>query len=64
MFDGNSWKIVAGGQLAQENLRFMGTFNAATNQIVALTDEGVSEQKQDGSLHLQSAIHSQLAMTL
>ena len=50
MFDGNSWKIVAGGQLAQENLRFMGTFNAATNQIVALTDEGVSEQKQDGSL--------------
>ena len=42
MFDGNSWQIVAGGQLAKENLRFCGTYNATTNQIVALTDEGVS----------------------
>ena len=49
MFDGNSWQIVAGGQLAKENLRFCGTYNATTNQIVALTDEGVSELLADGS---------------
>ena len=49
MFDGNSWQIVAGGQLAKENLRFCGTYNATSNKIVALTDEGVSELLADGS---------------
>ena len=44
MFNGNSWRIVAGGQLTQENLRFMGTYNADTNVIVTLTDEGVAQQ--------------------
>ena len=48
MHNGNAWHIVAGGQLTQENLRFMGTYNADTNVIVTLTDEGVAEQL-DGS---------------
>ena len=50
MYNGNAWHIVAGGQLTQENLRFMGTYNAQTNQIVSLTDEGAAEQKGDGTL--------------
>ena len=49
MYNGNAWHIVAGGQLTQENLRFMGTYNATTNTIVALTDEGTAEQKEDGT---------------
>jgi len=49
MFNGNAWHIVAGGQLTQENLRFCGTYNATNNTIVALTDEGVAEQKEDGT---------------
>ena len=44
MFNGNSWNIVAGGQLTQENLRFMGTYDADANVIISLTDEGVAEQ--------------------
>ena len=31
MYNGNAWHIVAGGQLTSENLRFMGTYNADTN---------------------------------
>lgn len=50
MHNGNSWNIVAGGQLSQENLRFMGTYDAATNKIVALTDEGASELDASGQL--------------
>jgi len=49
MFNGNAWHIVAGGQLTQENLRFCGTINANTGNIVALTDEGVAQQKEDGT---------------
>ena len=49
MYNGNAWHIVAGGQLTQENLRFCGTYNASTNVIVALTDEGTAEQKEDGT---------------
>ena len=43
MYNGNAWHIVAGGQLTSENLRFMGTYNADTNQFT-LTDEGTAEQ--------------------
>ena len=50
MFNGNAWHIVAGGQLTQENLRFCGTINANTGNIVALTDEGVAQQKEDGTV--------------
>ena len=50
MHNGNSWNIVAGGQLSQENMRFMGTYDAATNRIVALTDEGASELDASGQL--------------
>ena len=48
MYNGNAWHIVAGGQLTSENLRFMGTYNADTNTITTLTDEGTAEQL-DGS---------------
>ena len=40
MFNGNSFMPVGFGRLAQENLRFGGTINAATGLIVALTDSG------------------------
>lgn len=50
MFNGNGWHIVAGGQLTQENLRFCGTYNAETNAIVSLTDEGTAEQLQNGDI--------------
>ena len=50
MFNGNAWHIVAGGRLTQENLRFCGTYNATTNQVVTLTDEGAAEQNEDGAI--------------
>ena len=50
MYNGNAWHIVAGGRLTQENLRFCGTYNAATNQVVTLTDEGAAEQNKDGAI--------------
>ena len=40
MFNGNSWMPVGFGRLSQENLRFGGTVNAATGNVVALTDAG------------------------
>ena len=40
MYNGNSFMPVGFGRLAQENLRFGGTINAATGLIVALTDSG------------------------
>ena len=44
MYNGNAWHIVAGGQLTSENLRFCGTYDANTNVILTLTDEGAAEQ--------------------
>ena len=53
MYNGNAWHIVAGGQLTQENLRFCGTYNADTNKVVTLTDEGTAEQLSDGTTAFQ-----------
>ena len=50
MYNGNAWRIVAGGRLSQENLRFCGTIDASNGLIVSLTDEGTSEQLESGSL--------------
>ena len=49
MYNGNAWRIIAGGRLSQENLRFCGTIDASTGNVVALTDEGVSEQLESGA---------------
>jgi len=38
----NSWIPVGFGRLSQENLRFCGTFNAATGQIINVTTYGTS----------------------
>ena len=48
MFTGNNWLIVAGGKLAQENLRYCGNIDASTGLVVALTDEGAAEQLEGG----------------
>ena len=48
MYTGNVWGIVAGGKLAQENLRYCGNIDASTGNITALTDEGVAEQLEGG----------------
>lgn len=41
MFNGNSWMPVGFGRLSQENLRFCGTFDAAANRVLAVTEFGV-----------------------
>ena len=48
MYSGNNWIIVAGGKLAQENLRYCGNIDASTGNITALTDEGAAEQLEGG----------------
>ena len=42
IFNGNSWCSVGFGRLAEENLRFCGTFNASNGLIVTLTTFGTS----------------------
>ena len=42
IFNGNSWFSVGFGRLAEENLRFSGTFNASNGLIVTLTTFGTS----------------------
>ena len=42
IFNGNSWFSVGFGRLAEENLRFSGTFNATNGLIVTLTTFGTS----------------------
>lgn len=42
IFNGNSWFSVGFGRLAEENLRFCGTFNASNGLIVTLTTFGTS----------------------
>jgi len=42
IFNGNSWFSVGFGRLAEENLRFCGTFNASNGLIVTLTAFGTS----------------------
>ena len=42
IFNGNSWFSVGFGRLAEENLRFCGTFNATNGLIVNLTTFGTS----------------------
>ena len=42
IFNGNSWFSVGFGRLAEENLRFSGTFNATNGLIVTLTSFGTS----------------------
>tara|TARA_B100001250_G_scaffold124629_1_gene105927 strand:- start:2665 stop:4755 length:2091 start_codon:yes stop_codon:yes gene_type:complete len=42
IFNGNSWFSVGFGRLAEENLRFSGTFNASNGLIVTLTSFGTS----------------------
>ena len=42
IFNGNSWFSVGFGRLAEENLRFCGTFNATNGLIVTLTTFGTS----------------------
>jgi len=42
IFNGNSWFSVGFGRLAEENLRFCGTFNASNGLIVTLTSFGTS----------------------
>ena len=42
IFNGNSWFSVGFGRLAEENLRFCGTFNASNGIIITLTTFGTS----------------------
>lgn len=42
MFNGNSWMPVGFGRLSEENLRFCGTFDAATSSVVQITQFGVT----------------------
>ena len=43
MWNGNSWFAVGFGRLSAENLRYCGTFNAATGQIAGVTQFGTVE---------------------
>jgi hypothetical protein len=43
MWNGNSWFPVGFGRLSAENLRYCGTFNAATGQISGVTQFGAQE---------------------
>jgi hypothetical protein len=43
MFNSNSWFPVGFGRLSAENLRYCGTFNAATGQITGVTQFGTTE---------------------
>ena len=43
MWNGNSWFAVGFGRLSAENLRYCGTFNAATGQITGVTQFGTAE---------------------
>lgn len=49
MWNGNSWMPVGQGALSSENLRFCGTFDAATGQVKAVTQFGTSEGLTPGS---------------
>ena len=51
MFDGNAGRLSPAASLPRKTSVFCGTYNADTNQIVALTDEGTAEQL-DGSAAL------------
>jgi hypothetical protein len=42
MWNGNSWMAVGQGSLSNENLRFCGTFNAATGLVTAVTQFGTT----------------------
>lgn len=42
MWNGNSWMAVGQGSLSAENLRFCGTFDAATGLVTAVTQFGTS----------------------
>lgn len=53
MYNGNAWRIVAGGRITKENLRFCGTIDASTGLITSLTDEGVAEQLPGGAAAFQ-----------
>ena len=43
MWNGNSWFPVGFGRLSAENLRYCGTFNAATGQVTGVTQFGTTE---------------------
>jgi hypothetical protein len=43
MWNGNSWFPIGFGRLSAENLRYCGTFNAATGAITGVTQFGVTE---------------------
>jgi hypothetical protein len=43
MWNSNSWFPIGFGRLSQENLRYCGTFNAATGAVTGLTPFGVTE---------------------
>ena len=43
MFNTNSWFPVGFGRLSAENLRYCGTFNAATGQVTGVTQFGTAE---------------------
>ena len=43
MWNGNSWFAVGFGRLSAENLRYCGTFNAATGTVTGVTQFGVTE---------------------
>jgi hypothetical protein len=43
MWNGNSWFPIGFGRLSAENLRYCGTFNAATGAISGVTQFGVTE---------------------
>lgn len=49
MWNGNSWMPVGQGALSSENLRFCGTFDAATGQVKAVTQFGTAEGLTPGS---------------
>lgn len=50
MFNGNSFFAIGFGRLSAENLRYCGTFNAATGAIAGLTPFGVTEGFKIGDL--------------
>lgn len=49
MWNGNSWMPVGQGALSSENLRFCGTFNAATGLVTALTQFGTAAGLANGA---------------
>ena len=48
-WSGNSWIPVGFGRLSEENLRFSGTFNASTGNVVQVTPFGATAGLADGA---------------